>query len=70
MGRQILVNGEVVPIANDTITAGDLKRQIHVEQSSWVVVSGPSGMTQVPDHEYIPTEAQTISVVPAYEYGS
>ncbi len=70
MGRQIIVNGEIVPIAQDTITAGDLKRQIHVGQDMWVLVNrSESGIIHLSDGEYVPPDAQTISVVPAYDYG-
>ena len=69
MGRQILVNGEVVPVAQDTITAGRLKEQLRLPQDMWVMANNGTGIVHVSDHEVISMETQTVSIVPGYDYG-
>ena len=70
MGRQLIVNGEQVDVAQDAITAGQLKRQLQAERNSWVVISAASNLRQLSDNEVFPHTAERVSVVPAYEYGS
>jgi hypothetical protein len=70
MSRQLLINGEQVDVVQDTITAAQLKRQLLTDTNSWVVISDTRGLRQLKDNEVIPSTAERVSIVPAYEYGS
>jgi hypothetical protein len=69
MGRRLIVNGEVLDVVQDKITASQLKQQLQTEQNTWVVIRNAYGLKHLNDHEAIPTDTQNISIVPAYEYG-
>ncbi len=69
MGRQLIVNGEQVDVAQEVITAGQLKRLLQSDGNSWIVISEANNLRQLRDNEVVPATAERVSVVPAYEYG-
>jgi hypothetical protein len=69
MGRRLYVNGEPVDVAQDTITAGQLKQDNNFEPNSWVMADMGSNLRQLGDWEPIPKDVERISIMPAYEYG-
>ena len=69
MGRQLIVNGKVVDIALDNITAGQLKEELQRERNAWVVIARANGLQHLSDQEVVPAEAERVSIIPAYEYG-
>ena len=69
MGRQIVVNGEVFSLAEETPTAGQLKQQLQTDPNAMVVYTRDNTMTHLNDNQPIPLEVQDVSVVPGHYYG-
>lgn len=69
MGRRLYVNGEPVDVAQDTMTAGQLKQDYNFAPGSWVMADRGGNLRQIGDQEAIPKDVDRVSIVPAYEYG-
>lgn len=67
---QYVVNGEVVDVRESPATAAGLKKQLGAPANDWVMASMPGGqVVKLNDQDMLPVRAETLSIVPAYEYG-
>jgi hypothetical protein len=68
---QYVVNGEVVDIHGASPTAADVKLAAGSPSADWVMATLAGGqIRKLNDYEALPAEAEELSIVPAFTYGS
>lgn len=70
MGKYV-INGEVVDLREEAPTAADVKRVVGSPSDDWVMANMPGGqVVKLNDTDLLPSEADDLSIVPAFRYGS
>jgi hypothetical protein len=67
---QYVVNGEPVDVREARPTALDLKLAAGSPSADWVMVTICGQIRKLNDGDLLPAEAEELSIVPAFTYGS
>jgi hypothetical protein len=68
---QYVINGVVVDIRQEPPTAADLKRAAGSQSGDWVMATMPGGqVVKLNDTDLVPSAAEDLSIVPAFQYGN
>lgn len=69
MGTYV-INGEPVDLREDVPTAAAVKRAVGSPAGDWVMATMPGGqVVKLNDADAVPSHAEDLSVVPAFQYG-
>jgi hypothetical protein len=69
MGTYV-INGEPVDLREDPPTAAAVKRAVGSPAGDWVMATMPGGqVVKLNDMDVVPSQAEDLSVVPAFQYG-